>query len=308
MIEKDIFIIGAGPAGSTAAIYAARAGLSTVVNENGLIGGQTANSVMIENYLGFMQISGRSFAERIEEQLKVSGALIQEFNNILELKLSDKEKIIETTSGCFSAKAVVIASGSSPRKLPVESEKRLSGRGIHYCSLCDGSLYKGKIVAVTGSGNAALEEALYLSEIASEVIMLCRSEVFHGERGLTRRVESCGNITLHFNENIVAAEGNRFLEYIETENAHSGKRFRYNVDALFVCIGSDPATEQFKDIINLDERGYIITDERLMTNVKGVFAAGDVRSKKWRQIITAAADGAIAALEAETFIKENLYA
>lgn len=308
MIEKDLFIIGAGPAGASAAIYAARAGLDTVINENGLIGGQTATADLIENYLGFEKISGKEFSERTERQLKAFGALIQEFNNILKVHLSGKEKVIETTSGDISAKAVIIASGTSPRKLPVQGEIRLRGRGIHYCALCDGSAYKNKTVAVTGSGNSALEDALYLADIAQEVIMLCRRDKFHGEKELFERAANHRRIKLLFNENIIAAEGDRTLEYVETENSATGKHSRHNVSAIFVRIGSTPSTELFSDALNLDENGYIITDSRLMTNVKGVFAAGDVRSKKWRQISTAAADGAIAALEAESYIKENFHA
>lgn len=308
MIEKDLFIIGAGPAGAAAAVYASRAGLDTVINENGLIGGQTATADLIENYLGFEKISGREFSERIERQLKASGTLLQEFNNILKVHLYGREKVIETTSGDFSTKAVIIASGTSPRKLPTESEIRLRGRGIHYCALCDGSAYKNKPVAVTGSGNAALEDALYLADIASEVIMLCRKDRFHGENELFERAAKNGRIKILFNENITAAEGDRTLEYVETENSATGKRSRHNVSALFVRIGSTPSTELFTDALDLDEKGCIITDSRLMTSVKGVFAAGDVRSKKWRQIATAVSDGTVAALEAESYIKENFHA
>lgn len=299
--KTKLAIIGAGPAGTTAAIYAARAGLAPVVLENGLIGGQAAQSSVIENYPGFVSLTGSAFAEKLRAQLAALKVSVEEFDAIERTELSESEKRIITESRIYEAQAVIIASGASPKPLPVESEARFRGRGIHYCALCDGSAYKGMTVGVAGGGSAALEEALYLSGLAGRVVMIRRGSSFHGEQALLDRVMSTHNIEIMYNTDIVDVGGKDKVEYAVVSGA--GGEGRIPLSAVFVYIGSVPASGLFRDSVMLNGQGYIITDGDMRTSVPGVFAAGDVREKRYRQIVTAVSDGAIAALSAEKYIR-----
>lgn len=303
--ECDVFIIGAGPAGASAAIYSARAGFETIVNEKGIVGGQAAQSTEIENYPGFELITGNDFGEKLYSQMKSSGAVISEFDPVKGLQLSEKEKLIETSTFLYSAAAVIIAAGAEPRRLPIKEEKRYCGKGIHYCALCDGSAYKGKTVGIVGGASAAMEEALYLSGIAEKVIIFCRGSSLKGDRRLYERLCAQPVIEVLFNENVISAGGEERLEYVETFNSADKLKKKHNLDGLFVSIGRIPASEPFINVVATDEEGYILTDDCLMTNIKGVFAVGDIRAKKWRQIATAVSDGAAAAIEAEKYIRRR---
>lgn len=298
-VKTKLVIIGAGPAGITAAIYAARAGLSPVILEKGVVGGQVSQSSIVENYPGYVSISGTALAKKFREHLSALGTEIDEFDPIERAELSDGSRKIFTESKIYEAASVIIATGASPKLLPIKSEAEFHGRGVHYCALCDGSAYKGRVVGVVGGGSAALEEALYLSEIAERVIIIRRKSSFHAENSILKRVESTSNIEIMYNTDLVDVGGENALEYALICDSGDGKNVRrLPLSAVFGYIGSVPQTDFLNGCIKLNDSGYIIADENLQTNIKGVFAAGDVREKRYRQIVTAVSDGAVAALNA----------
>ncbi|WP_026888024.1 thioredoxin-disulfide reductase [Clostridium beijerinckii] len=300
--ELDLVIIGGGPAGLTAAMYAGRAKLNTLLLENELVGGQVRNSYTIENYPGFKSISGGDLADIFQEQARNLGANIDEFDSIEKIYISDDEKIIETESYVYQPKAVIIATGAAPRKLPIPQEERFSGRGIHYCAICDGALYQGKKVAVVGGGNSALEESIFLTRFAEKVYLVRRYDYFKGEQSLIDEVFNNPKIDVLLNKDLIGANGKEFLESVIIKDTKTQETSNLDVNAVFGYIGTEPRTKEIKDYINLNEQGYIITDEELQTNIQGVYAAGDVREKKYRQITTAVSDGTIALLNAEKYI------
>ncbi len=300
--ELDLIIIGGGPAGLTAAMYAGRAKLNTLLLENELVGGQVRNSYTIENYPGFKSISGGDLADIFQEQARDLGANIDEFDSIEKIYISDDEKIIETESYVYQPKAVIIATGAAPRKLPIPQEERFSGRGIHYCAICDGALYQGKKVAVVGGGNSALEESIFLTRFAEKVYLVRRYDYFKGEQSLIDEVFNNPKIDVLLNKDLIEANGKEFLESVTIKDTKTQEISSLDVNAVFGYIGTEPRTKEIKDYIKLNEQGYIITDEDLNTNIEGVYAAGDVRQKKYRQITTAVSDGTIAFLNAEKYI------
>lgn len=303
--ELDLIIIGGGPAGLTAAMYAGRAKLKTLLLENKIIGGQVRNSYTIENYPGFKTIQGGELADIFQAQAEEFGAVIDEFDLIENISLSDNEKIIETETYIYKPKAVIIATGASPRKLPIPQEGEFAGKGIHYCAVCDGAMYEGKRIGVVGGGNSALEEAVFLTKFAEKVYLIRRYDYFRGEQSLIDEVFNNPKIEVLLNEDLIEVKGNAFLECATIKNTKTGETTQLNVDAIFGYIGTEPKTESVKEYIKLNEQGYIITDEDMQTNIKGVYAAGDVRDKKYRQITTAVSDGTIALLNAEKYILEK---
>ena len=300
----DVVIIGGGPAGLTAAIYASRAKLNVLVLESGTIGGQVRSSFTVENYPGFEIIEGNELADRIQNQALKLGAVIDEFDEIIGVKLTDNEKIVETESYIYRAKAVIIASGASPKKLPIQEESDYSSRGIHYCAVCDGAMYEDKTIGVVGGGNSALEEALFLSKFG-KVKIIRRHDYFNGEKITLEEVENNKDIEILWNQDIKHVRGENKVEAAILENTKTKEQKEVELDAVFVYIGSEPKTELFKEQITMNKQGYIITDENMKTNVAGVYAAGDVRDKIIRQITTAVSDGTIAALMAEKYIKAS---
>lgn len=301
--ELDLVILGAGPAGLTASIYASRAKLNMILIENAFIGGQVRNSYVIENYPGFKSIDGASLADKMQEQAEHCGAVIDEFDPVISVNFSKDEKVIETESYIYKPKAVILATGATPKKLPVATEEKFSGKGIHYCAVCDGAMYSDKIVSVVGGGNAALEEAVFLSRFAKKVYIIRRYDYFRSERAVLEDVESNDKIEILYNKDLIAVEGKDFVEKVIVKDTLTGEETEIQMDAVFGYIGTEPKTAEFKQYINLNEAGYIITNELMETNIPGVFAAGDVRDKVYRQITTAVSDGTIAALEAERYIK-----
>lgn len=299
--NKDLIIIGGGPAGLTSAIYGSRAKIDLLLLENQILGGQVRNSNTIENYPGFKKINGVELADIIQQQAEELGATIDEFDDIEKVDFSGDEKVIETGSYIYKAKAVIIAAGATPKKLPIPNEEKFSGKGIHYCAVCDGAMYDGKNIAVVGGGNSALEEALFLTKFAKKVIMIRRHDYFNGEKSTIEEVMNHPKIEVLFNEDLVNVEGSQFVEKAIIKNTKNNTQSEVAIDAIFGYIGTEPKTELFKDYLTL-EHGYIITDENMNTNIKGVYAAGDVRKKLYRQITTAVADGTIAALEAEKYL------
>jgi thioredoxin reductase (NADPH) len=301
----DLLIIGGGPAGLTAAMYAGRAKLNALLLENEILGGQVRNSYTIENYPGFKSIEGGDLADIFQEQAKELGTEIDEFDSIQKIDISDDKKIIETEMHIYEPKTVIIATGASPKKLPIPQESKFSGRGIHYCAVCDGAVYQGKNIAVVGGGNSALEEAIFLTRFAEKVYLVRRYDYFKGEQALIDEVFNNSKIEVLLNKDLVEAKGEEFLESITIKDTKTGEINNLKVDAVFGYIGTEPKTEFIKKYLNLNDQGYIITDEDMATNIKGVYAAGDVRQKKYRQITTAVADGTIALLNAEKYIEKN---
>lgn len=309
MVDKEVknlelVILGAGPAGLTAAIYASRAKLNMIVLENAVIGGQVRNSYVIENYPGFSRVEGKVLADKIQEQAKNCGAVIDEFDPIVSVNFSKDAKIIETESYIYKTKTVILATGATPKKLPIDTEKKFFGKGIHYCAVCDGAMYSGKIVSVVGGGNAALEEAVFLSRFAKKVYVIRRYDYFRGEKSVLEEADNNEKIEILYNKDLIAVAGNEFVEKIIIKDTLTGEEKEMQMNAVFVYIGTEPKTSEFRQYINLNESGYIVTNEVMETNVPGVFAVGDVRDKKYRQITTAVSDGTIAALEAEKYINK----
>lgn len=306
IIKTKLVIIGAGPAGMTAAIYAVRAGLSPIILEKGVVGGQIAQSSIVENYPGYVSITGAALAENFRNHLAALGAEIDEFDFIERVELAGENKKIFTESRIYEPAAVIIATGASPKPLLIKNEARFYGRGVHYCATCDAAAYRGKIVGVVGGGSAALEEALYLSEIAEKVILIRRKNSFHAENAILKRAENTPNIEIMYNTDLVDVGGGEALEYALICDANDAQNVRkLPLSAVFAYIGSVPATELLHGCVELNSYGYIITDENMQTASEGVFAAGDVREKRYRQIVTAVSDGAVAALNAVKFIQKG---
>lgn len=302
--EIDLIIIGAGPAGLTAAIYASRARLDMLLLEDKVVGGQVKNSYTVENYPGFKKIAGSELADLMQQQAEELGANIEEFDIIENVKFDGDEKIVETEEYIYKPKAVIIATGASPKKLPVRNEEKFAGKGIHYCAVCDGAMYQNKVIGIVGGGNTALEEALFLTNFAEKVYLIRRYDYFRGEKAVIEEVEKNDKIEILYNEDLIAVEGDIFVEKGIIKNTITGEEKEIKLEAVFGSIGHEPMIDLFKDYIDISEGRYIITDENMRTNIPGVYAVGDVREKEYRQITTAVADGTIAALEAEKYIKK----
>jgi thioredoxin reductase (NADPH) len=303
----DVFIIGAGPAGLTAAIYAARAGARTIVVERENLGGQITQSAEIKNYPGFTEITGNELAARMREQAILSGAVIDEFCDIKSVDL--RQKIIAARGKIYRAKRIIIASGMKQTPLSVPGAEKFAGKGLHYCALCDGHLYKGKTAAVIGGGSSALTEAIYLSKIAETVYVIRRKSYFKAEKAVITQAEKTPNIKILYNTDILSLSGDKTLETANLTDTKTGRRYPLSVSGLFVYIGSTPQTELFSRYINsdglkTDGGGFIITDEKTETSVSGVYAVGDVRAKEIRQVSTAVGDGAIAGTFAAVFAQK----
>ena len=296
----DIVIVGAGPAGLTAAIYARRASKKVLVLEAKSYGGQIINTLDIENYPVEAHISGFDFATKLYNQAKDLGAEII-FEKVVDINDKDNIKEIITTKNTYSAKAVIIATGSENRKLGLANEDQLVGKGISYCATCDGAFYKGKTVAVVGGGNTALEDALYLADVASKVYLIHRRDEFRGEESTVSHLKEKDNIEFVYNSNVTKLNANERLKSIEITNI-DGSIKTIDVDGLFVAVGRIPENQNFAKLINLDESGYVKAGEDCITNVAGIFVAGDNRIKEVRQLVTATSDGAIAATNAVKYI------
>lgn len=296
----DIIIVGAGPAGLTSAIYASRASKKVLVLEAKSYGGQIINTLDIENYPVEDHISGFDFATKLYNQVKSLGADIV-FEKVIDIKNSDDIKEVITNKNTYKTKTIILATGSVNRKLGLSNEDELIGKGISYCATCDGGFYKNKIVAVVGGGNTALEDALYLSDIANTVYLIHRRDEFRGDEVTLSNLKEKNNIKFIYNSNVTKLNGKDKLESIEiTDN--EGKIDIITIDGLFVAIGRIPENENFAKTVKLDNYGYIIANENCHTNIDGIFVAGDNRTKSVRQLVTATSDGAIAATEAVKYI------
>ncbi len=299
----DIIVIGAGPAGLTSAIYGRRANKKVLVLEAKSYGGQIINTLDIENYPAEEHISGFDFATKLYNQAKNLGAEIV-FEKAVEVNDLGKEKEIKTTKNNYKTKTVIIATGSENRKLGLPNENELIGKGISYCATCDGAFYKKKIVAVVGGGNTALEDALYLSNIANKVYLIHRRDKFRAEEKVVELIKEKDNIELLYNSNITKLISNEKLEKIEI-TSNDGNIKTINIDGLFVAVGRIPENQNFAKLVELDENGYIVANENCHTNIEGIFVAGDNRTKTVRQLVTATSDGANAATSAIKYINDN---
>lgn len=301
----DMIIIGGGPAGYTAALYASRAGLDTLVLEKMSAGGQMTLTGDIENYPGFDEgIDGFTLGFKMQQGAEKFGAKT-EYAEVLNVDFSEKIKKIQTPLGEFCAKTVVVASGANPRELGVENERELTGRGVHYCAHCDGRFYKDKTVAVIGGGNSAVLDALYLSRLVKKVYLIHRRDTFRATKLYHEPLFNAENIELVLDSTVQNFIKNEKFEGVTVKNVKSGELTQLSCDGVFVSIGRKPATEFLKDKIEIDDNGYIVADETTKTNVEGVYAVGDVRTKALRQIVTAVADGAVAVHYAEDYIARN---
>lgn len=297
----DIVIIGAGPAGMTAAIYARRANKTVLIIEAKTYGGQIVNALDIENYPTAEHISGFDFATKMYEQVKKMDAEVV-FTTAKKINNLGVVKEIVTDDGTYTAKTVIIATGLENRPLGLGEEKMI-GRGISYCATCDGAFYKGKTVAVVGGGNTALSDVLVLADLAEKVYLIHRRTEFRGEAKLVEQVKNRANVELVLDSEVEKLEGEKRLEAVEVKNKNDEVR-RILVDGLFVAVGQMPKNENFADVIEVDEAGYILADESCETNVAGIFVAGDNRKKEVRQLVTATSDGAVAALKAVQYLSE----
>ena len=301
-IDKDIVIIGAGIAGLTAALYAGRLELSTIVLENALVGGQISTAANIENYPGFKAISGNDIAARVMAQAQAFGATVDEFDEIDHVELDGPIKFVETANYIYAAKAVILATGQHRRKLGLNEEARFANRGVHYCEVCDGHMYRGKIIAVAGGGNAAVDAANFLTKYASKVWLIHRSEL-RADESSQQKLFANPKIEVLLQTRISKLIGDTRLRQVELIDKTTEAARLLNLDGLFVNIGVEPNVELFREQIRLNERGFVIAGEDCKTNLEGVFAAGDVREKEFRQLTTAAADGTVAALQADKYIR-----
>ncbi len=301
----DMIIVGAGPAGLTAALYAARAGMDVLVLERIFPGGQIARAHVVENYPGFPEgIPGVDIGLKFKEQAERHGARI-ETAEVTAFHLEDDEKVLVTADGLHKAKTVVLAMGARYKSLGLRSEKKYVGRGVSYCATCDGAFFRGKDVAVIGGGNTALEDALYLTGFCSHISVVHRRDALRGEKALQRAAIQSGKIEFVWDNELDEVLGGDVVNAIRIRNNKSGEMREIPVSGVFVAIGQTPETTPIEGIVDLDESGYIIADSAMHTSVPGVFAAGDIVKKPLRQVITAAADGAVAVYSAQTYLHEK---
>lgn len=291
----DLIIVGAGVAGLTSAIYALRANKKVLILEKKSYGGQIIESLEVENYPGFLKISGFDLVNNIYKQVKSLGG---------EIKYEDVEKItfeksVITNKNEYNAKSIILATGLVPRKLNINNEDKFIGKGISYCATCDGNFYKGLDVCVVGGGNTAMEDALYLANICNKVYLIHRRAEFRGENSLLEKLKNLNNVEIIYKEIIKSINGNENLNSITLSDNRE-----INVSGLFVAIGRIPNNQNFKELINLDKDGFILVNEKQETNISGVFAAGDATSNTVKQLVTATSDGAVAAINAISYLNK----
>ncbi|MEG0876627.1 MAG: FAD-dependent oxidoreductase [Oscillospiraceae bacterium] len=297
----DIIIIGAGYAGMTAAVYAKRAGKSVLLLESEIFGGQIATAPLVENYPSVPSISGEALANTLFEQVGALGVR-SELEKVTEIIDNGSEKVVVTDYGSYSCRALIVATGMKHRHLDLPRESELFGRGVSYCAVCDGVFFKNKEVAVFGGGDAALQNALFLSEICKKVTVIHRRNEFRGEQWLVSALEKRENVSFALENVVNALLGDEILSGVELKNTKTGEITTLNLSGLFVAIGQVPENSFLKGLIETDGQGFIIGDESCRTNANGIFVAGDCRTKAVRQLTTAAADGSVAALAACEFV------
>ena len=302
--DYEVIIIGGGPAGLSAGLYTSRARLRSLLIEKMGVGGQIANAERVDNYPGFPEgISGFELGQLMHQQVTKYGleTLLAE---VTDIELQEGQKVVKTTEGNFTAKAVIVASGSERRKLGIPGEEKFTGKGISYCATCDAPFFKEKPVAMVGGGNAAITEVFYLTKFASKVTVIHRRDQLRASPILQEKAFSEPKIEFLWNTVVEEIEGENVVQRIRLRNLLTGEKLDLDVSGVFVAIGLKPDTDYLKDVLPLDAAGYIITNDRMEPEIPGIFAAGDIRHNSARQAITAAGDGATAAIYAEKFITE----
>jgi len=298
----DMVIIGGGPGGYTAALYAARAGLQVLVLEKLSAGGQMALTEQVDNYPGFPEgIDGYTLAENMQAQAERFGAQTA-YAQVQRVDLQAQPKVIETTDGIFYGKTVVIATGATPRELGISMEKELVNRGVAYCAACDGMFYRGKTVVVVGGGNSAVADALLLSRIAQKVILVHRRDTLRATKVYHQPLQKAENVEFQWNSVVTELLHDQKLTGVRVKDVVTGEESKLACDGVFISVGRKPATQLFAGQLELDENGYILAGESTQTSIPGVYAVGDVRTKQLRQVVTAVADGAIAVHMAEKYL------
>jgi len=303
-VECDILIMGAGPAGLSAAIYAARAKMSTVVIDENVPGGQAGSTFHIANYPGTAGVvQGTDLVNNMKSQAESFGARIDDLKEVFEVSLIGNTKFVRTEDVTYKARAVVLASGSRPRSLPAEDAGNFNGRGVHYCATCDGAMYQDREIIVVGGGTSAMEEAIYLTRFASRVTIIHRSANFRATSADVELARKNPKIKIITDTIVKRVTGEGYaLTSVQLENVKTGELTDFPTEGAFVYIGAEPLTRMYKDQVDLDDNQYILASEDTRTNIDGVFAAGDVRTKAIRQVVTAASDGAVAGIMAERYV------
>lgn len=299
----DIIIIGSGPAGLSAAIYAQRACLDTIVIEkNGISGGQVLNTWEVDNYPGFPGVTGFELSRQFREHANKLGARVVQ-DEVVQVELSGNVKKVVCEEETYEARCVILASGAHHRTLEVPGEEELRGAGVSYCATCDGAFFRGRTVAVVGGGDAALEDAIFLARMCEKVYIVHRRDKLRGAKRLQERLQALENIEFVWNSETVAIEGDAQVEALRLRQTKTGEERRLDVEGVFIAVGIAPESELYAGQLELDEQGYIRANESGQTSVPGVFAAGDVRTKALRQILTAASDGANCVASAERYLQ-----
>lgn len=302
--EFDIVILGGGPAGLSAAIYAARGAASAAIIDTSMLGGQPTNYLELENYPGFGIVDGFDLMEKFEQHVDRFGVEKFPMQEIEKIDLIPQIKTIQTKEGIFKAKTVIIATGAQAKKLGIPGEKEFTGRGVSYCAVCDGAFYKEKTVAVVGGGNAAVEEAMYLTKFASKVYIIHRRDALRADKIVQERAFKNEKIEFIFDTIPKEVLGENVVNTLVLENVKTNKITNLQTDGVFPYVGYSPNIDGFQGQLNQDEAGFIITDESMQTSVDGVFAVGDVRKTPLRQVITAASDGAVGAVYAIKYLEK----
>lgn len=300
---KDIIIIGGGPAGLSAAIYAGRAELDTIIIEKSYQGGQIINTNEVENYPGILDISGPDLAMRMFEHVQKFNVPI-EYEEVVSIVVEGNVKKVITDKHTYDTKTIILAMGAKPNYLQLDNEKNFWGKGISYCAICDAAFYRGKVVAVVGGGDTAIEDALYLDRMAEKVYIICRKNQLRGAKSLQNRL-SQSSVEILWNTQVTALLGDDLLSGVTLYNTTTQESNDLTLSGLFVAIGSSASTELVNGLVETDAQGYILAGENCETNIPGVFAVGDIRQKQLRQVITAVADGGVSIYQAEKYISEN---
>lgn len=304
-MSYDVIIIGAGPAGLSAGIYSARGGLKTVVFESAMVGGQITVADEVENYPGFEEsLSGFELTNKMKEQAERFGVEFKE-EEVIALGTDGLCKVVETDYGKYRAKSVIFCTGARPRRLNVPGEERFTGRGVSYCATCDGALYKDKVVAVIGGGDSAIEEGLFLTRFAKKVIVVHRRDELRAQKIIQERAFKNPKMEFIWDSVVQEIHGDDKINHLELVNRKTHQISKLEVDGVFIYVGMLPNTKLLESRVDLDSMGFVITDEHMHTNIPGFYAAGDIRQKVLRQVVTATSDGAIAAFSAEKWILEN---
>lgn len=308
-VDCDILIMGAGPAGLSAAIYAARAKMNTVVIDESVPGGQAGSTYHIANYPGTPGVvQGTDLVNNMKSQAESFGAKVDDLKEVFEVSLIGNTKFVRTEDVIYKSKAVVLASGSRPRSLPAEDAEHFNGRGVHYCATCDGAMYQDRKIIVVGGGTSAMEEAIYLTRFASHVTIIHRSEKFRATAADVELASKNPKIDIITNTVVKRVTGEGYaLTSVQLENVNTGELTEFPTEGAFVYIGAEPLTKMYQRQVDLDENQYILASEDTKTNIAGVFAAGDVRTKAIRQVVTAASDGAVAGIMAERYVSSHSF-